>query len=75
VIDAATVELVSPVVADEAWSWSGLGGSRTSVTSTLTITGRDGGAPTHYGVTHFELALDYVSSVYVLEVYALKPGW
>ncbi len=75
VIDAATVELASPVFADEAWSWSTLASPRTHATGTLTITGRSGGAPTHYELADFELRLDYVWSTYFLELRAAKPGW
>jgi hypothetical protein len=76
VIDAARVELLSPVATDESWDWSGLASPRSNVMGTLTIAGRDGGAPTRYELDYFELRLDYLfSPTYLLELRAAKPGW
>jgi hypothetical protein len=75
VLEAATVVLANPVVADEGWSGSFLGGPLTDVTGTVTLTGRDGGAPTRYELSQFELQLDYVASRYFLDLAAIKPGW
>lgn len=75
VIDAATVELANPVVTDEGWSSWGLMGAGTAVTGAITITGRDGGAPTRYELDYFELQLDYVRFTYFFELGAIKPGW
>jgi hypothetical protein len=67
--------LANPVVADEGWSWSILAGTFTNAPGTITITGRNGGAPTRYALAHFELQLDYVRSRYSLDLEAIKPGW
>jgi hypothetical protein len=75
VLEAATVVLANPVVADEGWSGLLLAGTLTNATGTVTITGREGGAPTRYELSQFELQLDYVSSRYFLDLAAIKPGW
>jgi hypothetical protein len=75
VLEGATIELASPVVTQEGWSFTGLGGARTNVTGTLTVAGRDGGAPTRYALDSFELEFDYLSSRSFLDLDARKPGW